>query len=346
MRTILILLIAVFAVASIAAQPVLTNSSNFTVGDSYRMDSYVENSTASPGQAGANITWDFETITGGTFVEGSTAICVDPAGTPFADSAAAIAANICICPVENPDDGAYQYYHSGYNSRELLGIGWFEMGNTSFGTYQGPLKSLMFPFGYGDSYSGNYEYTSYHLDFGYYFMRDSAEVETVADAWGTIKTPIGEFNNVLRLKTTTHVYSWYRYGAGTPWMFMGDFTDVQYSWYLPGMKVPLLVLLEIDYYKDSFYNIEYLAEYSFVTDVKDVESKTNMVFPNPAHNYICVDTGEAEVLYIVLFNQHGKKVLTQAGPTYRVDISSMSPGIYAVLVQTSKGVLQQKLIIQ
>lgn len=346
MRTIQIIIFSLFTVPIVLAQPVLTNSSNFAFGDSYRIDSYIELSNASPGPSGPNVFWDFETIAGGTFVEGITAICIDPAGTPFADSAAVAASNLCIRPLDNPDYGAYQYYHSGYNNRELLGMGWLETGNTSFGSYQPPFKALEFPFAFNDSFTGAFEYQSYHLGFGCYFMRDSAEVETVADAWGTIKTPIGEFENVLRLKTTTTYYSWYRFSAGTPWVFLGEFTDVQYDWYMPGMKVPLLIFMEMNFSDDAFYNIEYLAEFNFTTGTEEQTEQDVLLFPNPATNFIQVKTGTSELQKITIINQHGQTVLEKNGFNSMVDVSHLKSGLYSVLIQTSKDIFQQKIIIK
>jgi hypothetical protein len=346
MRTIQIIIFTFIAVPFIMAQPVLTNSMNFAIGDSYRMDSYIDLTTANPGASGANVSWDFETITGGTYIEGTTAICVDPSGTPFADSAVVAISNMCIRPVESPYHGAYQYYNSGAGSRDLLAMGWFETGNTSFGTYQGPLKALEFPLGFNDSFSGTYDYTSYHLDFGYYFMRDSAEVETVADAWGTLKTPIGEFENVLRLKTITTSYSWYRFEAGTPWMFMGVFTDIQYDWYLPGIKVPLLILQAFDYSENSFYNILFLAEYNFLTKVGGVEQTKINLFPNPSTDQFTILSDGQEIIRISLYNQQGQKVLEQSGENKNINVSMFKPGLYMVYVQTPETVIQQKIIIK
>ncbi|MCD4789253.1 MAG: hypothetical protein K8R37_04575, partial [Bacteroidales bacterium] len=108
MKKTTLLIISILALQALFSQPTLTSSLNFTIGDTYRYDLYTDVINIDPGAGGANLVWDFGTISGGTYLEGDGAICVDPSTTAFADSAAVANANICIRSEDNPDFGPYQ----------------------------------------------------------------------------------------------------------------------------------------------------------------------------------------------------------------------------------------------
>jgi hypothetical protein len=152
MKKITLLFISVFALQALLSQPVLTNSLNFTIGDTFRSDAYVDVPDIDPGPGGANLVWDFSTIPGGTYVEGDGLICVDPSTTPFADSAAVANANICTRKIETPNEGYFHYFECNNSTQNIVAFGLLDgAGSGSFGNYTSELTSLEFPFTYGDS---------------------------------------------------------------------------------------------------------------------------------------------------------------------------------------------------
>ena len=237
---------ALLLMQCLQAQPVLTSDMHFAVGDTYRIDGFLNFLPVDPGPPGENQVWIFQFPDGEELIEGEPAIAVDPSGTPFADSTAVMASDICIRSANNPNLSAYQYYANSPSYSNVTAMGWFEAGNTSFGNYDPPYNYLVYPLEYGDTYEFTYDYLGYHLDFGYYYMRDSGYVHVQADAWGHITTPLGEFSNVLRLKSTIESHFWYRYEAGEPWTFIGKFTDIEYHWFHPEIKAPLMIITEFE----------------------------------------------------------------------------------------------------
>ena len=70
MKKFTLLFISILAVQVLFSQTVLTNSYNFTIGDTYRYDGYSDVTSIDPGSGGANMVWDFGTISGGSYNEG------------------------------------------------------------------------------------------------------------------------------------------------------------------------------------------------------------------------------------------------------------------------------------
>ena len=226
MKNITLLFISIVAALSLFSQPVLTSYINLTIGDTYRYDGYSGVTNIEPGSGGANLTWDFSGITGDIFIEGMAAICVDPSTTPFADSAVVADANICNKNVEN--SGTYQYYDNDISSQNLIAIGFIAESGNSFNTYSDMLTAFEFPFTYIDSFDDTWELMGFNINEFYYDRRDSAFMTVEADAYGTITTPLSEFQNTLRVIRTTTYYSWFKFEAGGDWILFGPTTDIEY----------------------------------------------------------------------------------------------------------------------
>lgn len=348
MKRISLFIVLLFSVNGLFAQPVLNNNLNFTIGDNYRIDGYNFVTNIDPGGPGGNQAWDFEVVDGEEFFEGVPAMCVDPSTTPFGDSTGAAGATIAIKPL-NSEFGPYQYYKTNVSSRELLAMGWYETGNTSFTNYLNNYVDLQFPMAYGDDYDFITELLMYSVDLGYHVMRDSGHVYIEADAWGSMITPIGTYPNVLRLKTTSVIHSWYRYDIGEPWIYLGEFTDISYNWYAPDIKVPVLTIMEFLFDKSAgeMYALHFLADYQFPTGIESQEKTVFNVFPNPANHIIHVVSGEDHIAEeITIYDQHGKEMLRQIPQNGALDVSELKPGCYFVELRDQKNTMTRKLVIK
>jgi len=335
MKKFTLLFVSIFALQALFSQPVINSYINLTIGDTYRYDGYSEVTNIEPGPGGANLTWDFGTING-TFYTGIDAICVNPSTTPFADSAAVADANICTGPVEGL--GPYQYYDNDNSSQNLIAMGFIGESNSSFGTYTNILTACEFPFTYNDSFDDIWELMSFNINEGYYFMRDSAFMTVEADAYGTITTPLGVYSNTLRVKTTTVDYSWMRFEAGGDWIPLGSFTDIEYKWYAPNIKTPVMFINEMEGFPT--YEVRYIADYDFSTGTEELADHHFEVFPNPATDRVTVKTNEA-INSVGLYSIQGQLLYTnsQLGQSHQqtIELINYPKGVYIIKIGLEDG---------
>jgi len=333
LTTIMILLISGLAAFT---QVTLNGSYNLEPGDTYRNDTYDGVTGINPGPAGAGVSWDFGTIPNGTFIEGIPALCVEPAGTLFADSSAVSGANLCTKNSEG-SDGPYVYYSMSGTGQTLLGLGYYESGNTSFTNYTDQLTAIEFPFAYGDEFSDTYEYLMWNVSAGGYFMRDSGSVHVEADAWGSIVTPEGSWDNVLRVTTTTVSYMWMDFGTG--WVFTGIFTDVSHNWYAQGIKIPVMSISNFDDFPE--YVVVYLAEHNFPVGIPEPEMNDLMIYPNPATGMVWIRS-EQELRSVRIFSMDGRSLKEHyqhsAGHEMKgIPLQGMKPGLYLIEAKLKSG---------
>ena len=346
MKKFTLIFVSIIAVLSVFSQPVLTSSINLTIGDTYQYNGYQEVTNIEPGEGGANLTWDFSNING-NFYTGIGAICVDPSTTPFADSVAVAAANICTSPVGGI--GPYQYYDNDNSSQNLIAMGFMAESGNSFSTYTNVLTACEFPFTYNDSFDDTWELMTYNINDGYYNMRDSAFMTVEADAYGTITTPLGVFSNTLRVKTTTIDYSWMRFEAGGDWIPLGSFTDIEYKWFAPNIKVPVMFIQEMEWMPNS-YSVRYLADYDFTTGIKDNADYHLEIFPNPTTDRVSIKTDELiDRISIYTLNGHQLNVVnSQSSQSHQkiINLSSYPKGVYLIEIGFEDGGIVIERIIK
>lgn len=326
-------------------QPVLNSSMNLSVNDTYKVNLYEDVTAIDPGPSGANVTWDYGTITGGTFIEGEPAICVDPASTPFADSSAAQAADIATKNDDGGIDGPYQYIEQSGTGAWLTGVGWYETGNTGLSTYSDKMQDLEYPLTFGDSFEDTYDMMMFNVSSGAYVFRDSGYIYVAADAYGTITTPKGTFTNALRLTRTMLSSTWMNMG-GT-WIFTGTTTIIEYFWYVPGIKVPVMVLMMM---MEGFpdYSVHYLQEYDFVSTASS-EAKENLlnIYPNPVLDKMTLRS-DKQIDQIEVYDLKGSRCIQLPSDGQSLiltaDLSLLPAGTYVMKVTFAEGTISSRRI--
>jgi hypothetical protein len=205
----LTLLLAISSL-SLIAQPTLTGSGcNPLVGDEliYNHSDYI-----TPGNAGANQTWNLSAMT----TTASSSEFVTPASTP---SPGIPNANLSL----QVGSSTYYYYKANsvafQNCSDILG--------GAVLSYSDPEDILHYPFTFNGTFTDTYQGS------GMGISRNGTSTVT-ADGHGTLITPAGTYTNVLRV----HIYRDFIDGPGSPNLNVNRKTH-EYRWYTPNSRFHL-----------------------------------------------------------------------------------------------------------
>lgn len=286
-----------------------------------------------PGAAGANVTWDFATLT----TSGDLITTYDPALTPEGSNfpAATIATT---------------YFNTGiayYSINSAL----YEFNGFSF---TGPQNMVLtdvqtvaeFPIAYLSNWADNFSGGGSFLG----GMTRTGNVSTTCDAHGQLIMPYGTVNNVLRLHG---IESWTDTPTGgSPTDYVNDF----YYWITPGLSQPVLVVRTTETFQagtlvDSVEEAVWL-DGSEVMGVMDVSATSGFsIVPNPATtNAQLTFTGKASQIEV---NDATGRLIDRIGiagsqdRTCALNVSGFPSGLYVVSVIDPQGVrLSRRLVVE
>lgn len=212
------------------------------------------------------------------------------------------------------------FYNTG-TSLEISGIPLATPNDTVEKIYQ-------FPMQYGDAFNGVLSFFMSVPTLGAYGQH--ATRSSIVDGAGVLNTPYGSYE-VLRVKAVRHI---------TDTLFIEQFgigqtinrpEQIDYAWISPEVSGPVL--------KMSVVAGEVVSAQLFLdsTSVSTPElSSTDFhIYPNPAHDFIYIETGKNHQTYnLTIYSLEGKKVLSQTANNLMLDISSLSPGMYVIQIKT------------
>ena len=93
-------------------------------------------------------------------------------------------------------------------------------------------------------------------------------------------------------------------------------------------------------------NIQILSE-NVLTSIRAADELNIRMYPNPANNYVVVETNEDELVSFSLYNLLGNLVSKEYishGTT--IDLSNIVKGLYIVRLEGSKAMYVSKLVIE
>jgi len=184
-------------------------------------NSITDNSTtyASPGNAGANQTWDFSTLTsGGTSSTTITASTTNGANMKFSTSSA---------------DAHYSVTSSEQEIKEIFA-------SSTTITYSNGEKVLQFPLAYNASYSDTFRAT--FMSGGIYPAVRAGSNTLLVDGYGTLMLPSQTISDVVRVRLQQDYAD--TIDIGTPYII--NYTSDIYIWYKAGFKSPVLSMTTFD----------------------------------------------------------------------------------------------------
>ncbi len=318
MKKIIFTIVAIcLIVTGLKAQPVITYSGNASqIGDSYEFSG--ADGSFDPGPDGANQNWDFSGISSSYSY---TVTVVSPASTPFAP--------------DFPESNTAFHYTGDNESFSYAEITTSEMLNDGMGFdpggsneyiihYTDAVKNMEYPFSYTGSYTDSY-YTAYTLNG--VDIHEHGNVTVTADAWGSVSTPAGVYNNTLRVKSE-YTYTDSVFMMGT---FISATTNsyTDYEWYTATSHT---AVISISVSGDG-------SSVSYRSDGVGIDEQTGFqcqmyIYPNPATNRINVEfpgkmSNNTEVF---ICNLAGKQVVQgiKTGNKYSSDISALPSGEYII----------------
>lgn len=356
--SLLLLLFAPFL--CLQAQPIITSGAMVQLGESAQVQFATDG--FNPGTGGANVAWDFSQLQDDTL--GFTWEALSPATSPFVDSFPN--ANMAFrSPVQDGLQENWIYYAWDANAEtlNLHGSAAIITDSTSQDTFYyvltpNPKLVQTFPFANGDSYTDSFGGRNTISVNNFTLVQTRSGTITVeADGYGSLVTPAGSFQNVLRIKTTEQIADDYM-------GFATNQTITRYTWYSADEKYLLLHMDSIaiqpqggpaNYTESVFYRKG--TPMVSNAEVETADLWRMEVFPNPAA--IGSATGPVRLRYhlddpqparIVLRNLIGQElrvfpaeVGSQVQP---LDLQGISPGIYTLQLQQGDRVATRKLILR
>jgi len=218
-----ILIMFLLSAINVFAQVTLTSGNNPSAGD-FQYYTYADTTGIIPGGSGANQTWNFTNL----IVTGNmTMSFMLPSGTPngnlYPDSDIA------------SHDTCFNYFKKSPDKYEYIGTN-----STSQNTiirYSNYQTYMTYPFSYNSTFNDNFS--------GRFAVQGDSiyrtgNVNTVADAWGTINLPFGSFSNALRIKRIIT-----QRDSSVNYQYIFNYIFTMYEWYVPNKKFFVFAIMYI-----------------------------------------------------------------------------------------------------
>lgn len=296
------------------AQPVL-NDSDFN--SYYNLNIYsaaTDIPALSAGNSGANVTWDFSTMTAtfdGTF---ST---VSAASTPYAADFPNANFAYKIISAGAPD--YYEYFNRTASTFEKLGS------KDSDYTDQLIDTSIIFnfPYNYQSTFTDTYA-NAQDPPGGY-------TITITYDGYGTLITPYDTHTNVIRRKSVE---------------VDGNGTYTDYTWYTTN---PAKIVMAMGFYDNptdnQFSNYTQFLSSTNLSINENKKSNFVSIYPNPTNSILNLDlSNKIGINKILVIDITGKTVLQQNQNTSQINVEKLAKGLYVIEIYSENGKFSNKFI--
>jgi hypothetical protein len=182
--------------------------------------------------------------------------------------------------------------------------------NNTLTIYSKPFIKMVFPFNYGDKYSGDFAGTVYGKN--NYEANFTGTYELKADAFGTLILPENIiYSNVFRIRTTREQC----YSSNSSC----NCATISYKWYTKDVRYPLLTIIQtktskgVKTIRTAYYaKAENNSEIEIINDSKKLvaDNLEAKIYPNPFMDHFKIDynlTKDSDVK-IEIYDNSGRKV--------------------------------------
>jgi hypothetical protein len=295
-----------------------------------------------PGAGGANQTWDFSDL---PMNSSSTNIVMMPDGQPGSE-------NFPNATHVTMTEGTTQYSYNSYsnNKSEILGI--IDPGQGFNYYYTNPRTQVETPLTFSSSYSDDY-FRDDDLGFPGVTSTEEGTISTIIDGYGTLITPQGTFNDVLRFTETTESTVTTTLEGQDP--TTQSFTGTTVGFFKAGFSFSLLSFTTFEFAGQTSNTAVYFGGQT--TGVNDLPAGVNevSVFPNPATETVNIQlslqTGKTADIKIISLDgktvaQIGARSISAGNVTELFNLPKLAPGMYMIQINLGTGVVNRKLLIE
>lgn len=307
MKRILLSLLSIIC-ADGFAQPIL-EAVNFPATSHSDAFSVENSDNLLPGDSGANQIWDFSGVNATNVWLSIVSMDVIPVtSAPLAETFPT--ANYCIKRIDVEGNQFYTMYTISDNSMEIVGsvyVNSFPL-STIPNYLTDTEKSFQFPYTFNSIIDDTAETAT---------STSPTQVNIVYDGYGTLLTPFGTYNNVIRCKETR---SWTAN------------TLTYYHWYNPN---PFYEIMEGNFDAASIGESNNITIYKNTTflDLPKNEKFAFAMYPNPTDGDLFLRAAEnGQNLSASVFDTSGKLVLRAALQGNKIDLKELCGGIYVVKI--------------
>lgn len=323
MRQLLLLTTLFLATHFASAQLTITQAENNpTVGDTFtqHVNSNVD-ASFDFGPAGENVTWDLSSYGSASTAPVNVVQADDP---EFPDATIAYTQNGTETFFKTDND-AFSYY--GING-------------TAEVIYTDPEDQARFPMTYGDSYIDSKEGT---FDAFTQAGVRTGTMEVTADGYGTLITPLHEYNNALRLQLIRRDTD----------VIGGNETtsqDTLYFWYAEGIHFPVATFFRV-YSGGSFVqaSFNYIEQESNTPPLGQGLSEANgdlEIYPNPVKDQLHVQQETKAKVHCRILTSSGQLIDNREVRDGLCNVSDLSPGVYILQIQNEERAVSRRFVKQ
>ncbi len=327
------------------AQPTFNSTDMFGVNETFQSWDVTNAGTIDIGATGANSVWNFPDLISGTE---STNTYLNPAGNPGVSNFPG--ANLCQAVTSLGGNPGYTYLKTTSQAFSIDGVWSSQQGTETISQLNPDMDIYRFPFTFNSSFTQPVGGTTTTQIAGvnYTYIRQGTQTVT-CDGYGTLTTPLGTFNNVLRLKTV-QVYSDSIDFQGIPQVF--NYESIIHNWVSVESK-GVTLLSHTSFSVNGSATISGTLSTIPTVGIAEASNKLNFnLFPNPAKDLLMVQTPSltngnlvAEIFSIT--GQFIKKIelTNQQGSQFNFQLDGIESGAYLLRLSDKKSSGMQRFIV-
>ncbi|GLR17553.1 T9SS type A sorting domain-containing protein [Portibacter lacus] len=360
MKTILTFCLTILLASIISAQVITIDEIVIDPGDQVTVVFIGDDQSVSEGPSGENQTWDFSGVKGQDTIDWrGELVSENELGMKLFPNAE-LAIRI---PTPGNDTIDFEFYEfDNFENDRIVTLGSYAiLTNTNSGrkdttiidNTSNPREDFQFPIEYGDVFESDFNsIITNKYDTVEFISNRGGTIKMEADATGTITTPIGTFNNVVRVKRVENQSDTFSIEImGNVFETISNNELVYYDWMQEDRKFSIYRIIKTitslpgqadQESTTAFYTFGVASSGS--NNLADF-SKDMEIFPNPVQDQINIEIpNEMNVKQFRIIDVSGQVMQVYSRETKSISMVNFPLGVYFLNIETIHGTYSQKLI--